>query len=1176
MRPQAAGRTLPSSNRASGEAVTGTTAFFTIVSRNYIAYAVTLMQTVARHHPDATRYVFLADADYDFSDLDIPATIVTAERLAIPGFSLMAFRYTIIELNTAIKPFCIEWLFSHAGYDRAIYLDPDIFVLRRLDDVMTLLDRGAPVVLTPHITAPLQDGYQPDDLTIMKSGIYNLGFGAFARTPAVHSFLGWWAARLVKQCRVDIPNHLFTDQRWMDLAPAFLPGTAILHHPGYNVAYWNLLHRPVSRGRGGWRAAGQPLYFVHFSGVDPLNSGQFSKHQTRFRSENIAGLLPLFESYVAQLLTNGYEKYEKSPYAYGRFSDGRQVHTLMRHYFRRCEDTANPLTGVSLGAESGIFDEAEPTLDEAGLPRITRIMYQLWLQREDLQRAFALDTEGGRRGYLMWFGKNASAEEGLDERSIHAAATLLAASDVGQSDGTARIGAARRRPPWDVAEPWSKAARDAASYLEARVDTTHPTPYDGLPRQMAILWETRTDLQSAFPLTKAEDFDRYVDWCVTSGIDEAQIDPELIDARFWELLDAPVASGDYEGMPITRGMWAACSVFDRREITAGFPQNKSSRVELALWFLLVAPHKYRWPAAMTRSLRAYVEAPVVTLTAFGVKLPRLLLLLWESRQDLCSTFDLSEETGRRALLAWFLFEGLAECGLTGADLPSDFYRDLFAAARNELPPIHRLLRWRRPDISGVFDARSKTGRRGYLTWFEEHGRHELASDAVFPPSSSIRSDGTKATRNQAEAPGPLVVLTGFISMPSGRSEDMRMTMRSLDAHAIPYLTLDRGDGVVRLSDGRKADPELVSRARVNIVHLNAETAFADHQFLRRYGIGNATLIGYWAWELAKMPAEYARAFSFYDEIWAATRFTMGAFDIGYRPVKLMPMPVAIPADLADKDRRYFRLPERRFMFLFNFDFGSYRARKNPDATIAAFHRAFPEPNAPVCLVIKTINGEHYIEEWKKMQEMALGDPRVIMRNGLYSREEMLGLIGCCDCYISLHRSEGFGRGPAEAMLLGRPVIITNYSGNRDFTTTDNSFPVDYRLVPVAEGEYPGDQDQVWAEPDIAGAATQMRRVYEEPGLAEETGRRARSFIETFYSPERIGRNYLERLSELVPVLGRSLDPLTRPVPHLSPRRNRRGRTYGPWRRAGLAGRAQLGGGRGLRGRRLKTSRTTSP
>jgi hypothetical protein len=324
--------------------MTAPVSIFTIVSRNYISYAATLMQSVAIHHPDAARYVFLADVAGEFPGLDLPATVVTAAEIGIRQLRKMAFDYHIIELNTAIKPFCVRWLMNEMKHTNVIYLDPDILVLRPLTHVTGLIDSGAELVLTPHMTAPLQDGYHPDDLAIMKSGVYNLGFCAFSRSHASDRFIDWWSDRLTQHCRVDIPNHLFTDQRWMDLAPAFIEKTALLHHPGYNLAYWNLLHRPVTQDCDGtWRAAGELLHFVHFSGVNPLKPAEFSKHQNRFTIDTIGGLRPLFEHYVAALLANGYRDFIETPYGYGTFPNGRRINAQMRNYGRRIEDAGETL-----------------------------------------------------------------------------------------------------------------------------------------------------------------------------------------------------------------------------------------------------------------------------------------------------------------------------------------------------------------------------------------------------------------------------------------------------------------------------------------------------------------------------------------------------------------------------------------------------------------------------------------------------------------------------------------------------------------------------------------------------------------------------------------------------------------------------------------------------------------
>lgn len=426
--PLARGDRRPSvaeSSSAAGDAHQIRCSAFTIVSRNYIAYAATLMQSLAAHHPEMARYVFLADEPYDFSDVELPAQIVCCKELGIPQFPEMTFRYSIMELNTAVKPFCIQWLFREGKHDKVIYLDPDIFVLRPLAAVVDLLDRGAPLILTPHITEPLQDGFKPDDMGVMQAGVYNLGFGAFARSAATEKLVAWWAARLTRHCLVDFPNHLFTDQRWMDLAPGFVPDTAILRHPGYNAAYWNLAHRPVTRDPGGmWRAAGEPLHFFHFSGIDPMKPGAFSKHQDRFSLDATGGLRPLVETYLNRLLANGYLKYIKAPYAYGMFADGRPIHPLMRGCFRRLEEDGVALPGLWRAGGSAIFDQIEPGLRQAGLPDITRLMYQLWLERDDLRDAFDLDEAEERLAFHEWFAEQAQLEMGIDGFSLNAAAAL--------------------------------------------------------------------------------------------------------------------------------------------------------------------------------------------------------------------------------------------------------------------------------------------------------------------------------------------------------------------------------------------------------------------------------------------------------------------------------------------------------------------------------------------------------------------------------------------------------------------------------------------------------------------------------------------------------------------------------------------------------------------------------
>lgn len=198
------------------------------------------------------------------------------------------------------------------------------------------------------------------------------------------------------------------------------------------------------------------------------------------------------------------------------------------------------------------------------------------------------------------------------------------------------------------------------------------------------------------------------------------------------------------------------------------------------------------------------------------------------------------------------------------------------------------------------------------------------------------------------------------------------------------------------------------------------------------------------------------------------------------------------------------------VFLFMFDFRSFASRKNPEAVVQAFLTAFPDPEDEVRLVVKTQGGDAAPIPWRRLSALCR-DPRIELRDVSLDRTDLLDLMAAADCFVSLHRSEGFGRGPAEAMLMGKPVIVTGYSGTTDFATPDCAYVVGYRLVPVGVGEYPGAEGQTWADADIAQAARAMRRVHEDPESARATGARARARIMHLYAPEISGRAMLAAL-----------------------------------------------------------------
>jgi len=204
-------------------------------------------------------------------------------------------------------------------------------------------------------------------------------------------------------------------------------------------------------------------------------------------------------------------------------------------------------------------------------------------------------------------------------------------------------------------------------------------------------------------------------------------------------------------------------------------------------------------------------------------------------------------------------------------------------------------------------------------------------------------------------------------------------------------------------------------------------------------------------------------------------------------VLAIPQPVSLPEPSANA-LAPAGLPDG-FRFLFAFDYLSVFERKNPLASIEAFARAFP-PGSGASLIVKTLNGDHDPESHRRLCAAVAAHPDVHLIEHRLSPADRNGLMNAADCYVSLHRAEGFGYTLAEAMWLGKPVIATGYSGNVDYMSRDNSYLVDHRLVEIGRGHEPYPPDGVWAQPDVDHAARLMREVFEHPDEASRRARRA--------------------------------------------------------------------------------------
>ncbi len=354
---------------------------------------------------------------------------------------------------------------------------------------------------------------------------------------------------------------------------------------------------------------------------------------------------------------------------------------------------------------------------------------------------------------------------------------------------------------------------------------------------------------------------------------------------------------------------------------------------------------------------------------------------------------------------------------------------------------------------------------------------------------------------------------------SGRSEHFRSTFRALVAAGVTPRVYRLGGKENEIDDPLIRE-RLVKRLKpggIHFYHSNGSEARRTIEriekrqpgaFAGSYNIVNPH------WELPRYPQHWADELNRFDEVWVGTRFLYDAL----RPVitaRLQHLPDACaPRIGAPLDRAYFGLSPQDFIVLFFFDYYSYQARKNPLAVVEAFRQAvLARPEARLRLVMKVSHSKPTSGTAIAEAVQALGD-RAVLIDRTMADNEIKNLISVADCFLSLHRSEGFGRGPAEAMFLGRPAIATGWSGNMDYMTPETSFPVGYDLIPVKPDEYIETEGQVWADPDVSEAAAVLVRLVDDRTLGPRIGAQAARHMAQYYSDAVLGGRYRDRLRQI--------------------------------------------------------------
>jgi glycosyltransferase involved in cell wall biosynthesis len=427
----------------------------------------------------------------------------------------------------------------------------------------------------------------------------------------------------------------------------------------------------------------------------------------------------------------------------------------------------------------------------------------------------------------------------------------------------------------------------------------------------------------------------------------------------------------------------------------------------------------------------------------------------------------------------------------------------------------------RRDVRRAFPGARSGHTKGFYNWVRTHGvtengipierlegalRHQKAAKtSVLLSRPAERPEKTTAVQG--------IEVAGYLTADLGLGESARQFVAALEATGAPVSTTTYSRTTSRLgtswedrlpAPGTRHDTALVC---VNADQLSLFRRDAGPDYFRgRYRIG------LWFWELDDFPAVMRKSLDLLDELWVCSEFNRSVIAAETdKPVRVVPHPAHPPAP---STTRIAEVPDDgTFTFLFVFDYLSVYERKNPAGLVEAFCRAFPEPGR-ARLVIKSVNGNDRQHAREHLRYACAGRDDIVLVERYLSRAELDGLMYAADCYVSLHRSEGFGQTLAESMAIGKPVIATAYSGSMEFTRPDNCLLVPHTLVPVPPGCDPYPTTAQWADPDLDEAVRLMREVHADPELRERLGAAAARTIAEEFSTKALANVLEERLAEI--------------------------------------------------------------
>ena len=416
----------------------------------------------------------------------------------------------------------------------------------------------------------------------------------------------------------------------------------------------------------------------------------------------------------------------------------------------------------------------------------------------------------------------------------------------------------------------------------------------------------------------------------------------------------------------------------------------------------------------------------------------------------------------------------------------------------------------RQDLRDIFPDIEGASAIAYLEWMRNFGDETgMSVEMLLGPATSNGGDPVAGRAEMEQRAGVNVV--GYISSERGVGEAARQVLSALDSRDIPAAAIDTPAEPGEIEKVLKGVSDSDHPYDFNLICVNADMLPAVAAALGPRFFAGHRSAGLWFWEISTFPEQWLASFDALDEVWVASEFIAEALrPVSPIPVRTMRVPVT-PAEPVEMSRAELGMPEG-FTFLFVFDYRSVFRRKNPLGLVEAFCKAF-EPGEGPSLVIKSIFGEEFPGHREQLAKAVAERPEIHLIEDNIPAAAKNAMVASCDCYASLHRSEGLGLTMAEAMYFGKPVIGTAYSGNLDFMTAQNSFLVPTRGVRIGPDAEPSPADGEWAEPDLDHAAELMRSVFHDREAREERGRRGATDIRLTHSPNAAAAWIEARLNE---------------------------------------------------------------